>query len=304
MEEDDGFTTTIMSSLRKPPDRPVLWNYATKDYEDNFVDPKSFLERLAVYAPSQKTYRDTVLGALHVANHVCLVGALVGTWLSLATETEGADGNVPRALFAFEAAIFLLTMLLHYRESSRLSLSLLLSHTRHAAALIATVVVLSPIYAELTASISADSTIALVIVLMIVHLYLYDYRDQRIVSKRSPRPRTYTASLICGMCASVLASTTMHGILDVIAVTLMALELYIGLPYLLHGLYGSLGKVQTSVLLTACVLAGLPLVLQVWLSALLFVIVVLCPMWMVRIDKYKSHISGPRDEASPSFDDR
>jgi len=300
-----------MSSHRKPPDRPVLWNYATKEYEDNFVDPKSFLERLAVGAPSKRSYRDTVLGALHVANHRCLVGALVVAWVSLATETEtetegeGADGDVPRglSLFAFEAAIFLLTMLLHYRDSSRLSLSLLLSHIRHAAALIATVVGLSPVYAELTASISADSTIALVIVLMIFHLYLYDYRDQRIVSKRSPRPRTYTASLICGMCASVLASTTMHGILDVIAVTLMALELYIGSPYLLHGLYGSLGKVQTSVLVTACVLAGLPLVLQVWLSALLFVIVVLCPMWMVRIDKYKSHISGPWDEASPSFDD-
>jgi phosphatidylinositol glycan class C protein len=291
---------------RKPPSRPVLWNYATKSYRDNFVDPTAFLANLTVYAPTHRAYRDTVLGALHVANHVCLVGALVGTWLSLAAEPDSVS-DVPRALslFAFEAAMFLFTMLLQYRKSSRLSSSMLLSHVRQAAVLIATVVVLSPIYAELTASISADSTIALVIVLMIVHLYLYDYRDQSIVSKRSPRPRTYTASLICGMCASVLASTTMHGILDVIAVTLMALELYIGSPYLLHGLYGLLGKVQTSVLVTGCVLAGagLPLLLQVWLSALLFVIVVLCPMWMVRIGHYRAHISGPWDEAAPSFDD-
>jgi len=57
------------------------------------------------------------------------------------------------------------------------------------------------------------------------------------------------------------------------------------------------------VLVTVSVLAVLPLVLKVWLSALLVVIVVLCPMWMLRIDKYKSHISGPWDEVAPCFDD-
>ena len=315
---------------------PVLWNYTQES--DNHVDPKSFLERLTVGSPSVKSWRGTVLGALHVSNHVCLVAGLVGTWVSFATEASDAgDGteNVENredvespghqgvdtgwwqvalvygldrkalTLFAFEAASFLFTLLLYYRKTSRLSSKLLVSHVRQAAVLLATVVVLSPIYATLTTSISSDTTIALIVVLMIAHLYLYDYREMGATgtsASTSTRSTTYATSLMCGMSASVLASTTMHSIVDVIGVTLLALQLYVGSPYFLHGMYGALGKVWSSVLVTVCVLVGLPLVLKVWLSALLVVIVMLCPMWMLRIDKFKSHISGPWDEVAPSFD--
>jgi phosphatidylinositol glycan class C protein len=301
------------------PDHPVLWNYASKNYSDNFV-PKEFLTKLTVGAPNTKSYRSLVLGALHVANHLSLVSALVGTWVSLANGTPGMLGadSLSKAsrLFAFEAGSFFFTVLLHYRTQPSTKeqctwTSKIASHVRQAAILIATVVLLSPVYATLTTSISSDTTIALIIVLMIVHLYLYDYNDYNDHKycegmegdvSYNKRSTTYTTSLMCGMCASVLASTTMRSIIDVIAVTLLALQLYIGSPYFLHGMYGTIGKVWTSVLVSGSVLVGLPLVLKVWLGALLVVIVVLCPMWMVRIDKFKSHISGPWDEVSPSFD--
>ncbi len=318
---------------------PVLWNYqhgSSAGNDDNFVDPHSFLERLTVGAPAVKSWRDTVLGALHVSNHVCLVAYLVGTWVSLATSDE--DSAASRRLdvirlFAFEAASFLFTLLLHSylastvrrrRKSPRSRIAdegarchdrrdqqqVFLNGVWQAAVLTVTVALLSPIYATLTTSISSDTTIALIVVLMIVHLYLYDYRDGSASPSRgsssvpgTTRSTAYATSLICGMSASVLASTTMPTIVDVVGVTLLALQLYIGSPYFLHGMYVAIGKVWTSVLVTVSVLAVLPLVLKVWLSALLVVIVVLCPMWMLRIDKYKSHISGPWDEVAPCFDD-
>lgn len=325
-----------------PARSPVLWNYqhgSSVGSDDNFVDPHSFLERLTVGAPAVKSWRDTVLGALHVSNHVCLVAGLVGTWVSFATrdnDTAASRRLDIMRLFAFEAASFLFTLLLHSyiastgrrrRKLSRSKLadepevdlrdhlaagpsSVFLHGIWQAVVLTVTVALLSPIYATLTTSISSDTTIALIVVLMIVHLYLYDYREGSTSPshgssslRSTTRSTTYATSLICGMSASVLASTTMPSIIDVIGVTLLALQLYIGSPYFLHGMYGAIGKAWTSVLVTLCVLVVLPLVLKVWLSALLVVIVLLCPMWMLRIDKYKSHISGPWDEVAPSFDD-
>lgn len=293
-----------MTRTRALPAHPVLWNYNTTSYKDNFVDPKSFLERLTLAEPTAKSYRNLLLGALHIANHVCLVvGALVGTWISLAEERNKMDES-GWTIFALEAGGYLYTMLLYYRKTSaRLTLPKLMSHLRQAAILTATVVVLSPIYATLTASISSDSIIALIIVLTTVHLYLHDYSDRVISHPNRLRSTTHTVSLSCGMCASVLASTMMPSRRDVVAATLLALEVFLGSPFLLHALYAAIGKVQTSVLVGAMVLGRLPTLHQVWLLALLFVIVVLCPMWMVRIDKYKAHIGGPWDEAAPVFDD-
>ena len=325
-------TASLSRPRRTLPQHPVLWNYITSTYKDNYVDPKQFLERLTIGCPNVKSYRATVLGALHVANHVCLVGALVGTWVSFASMGDGSDGggssddgsgsndvvggmlniktNTLR-LFAFELASFLFTMLLFHRATlsgvSRKTNSLMLvTHLKQAAVLITTVVLLSPVYATLTTSISSDTTIALITVLMIAHLYLYDYNETRCVEiAESDSGKRVTPSspisLMCGMCASILASTTMHGIVDVIGVTLLALQLYIGSPYFLYGMYSACGKVWTSVIVSGIVLAGLPLLSRIWLGALLVVIVVLCPMWMVRIDKFKSHIRGPWDEIGLSM---
>ena len=105
-----------------------------------------------------------------------------------------------------------------------------------AAVQIVAVALLSPIYAPLTTSISSDTTVALILVLMIAS-----------VPVRLP-----------------------GGVAGSIACYLLLAVHHVGSPYFL---YGAIGKVWTSVLVAGCVLAGLPLVLKVWLSALLVVIV-------------------------------
>jgi len=82
--------------------------------------------------------------------------------------------------------------------------------------LVGLTVVLAPVYATLTASISPDTTVACICGLLLLHLYLHDYRK----SNNPDIKPTFQGSLglACGMCASVLMSTRMQALLDVIAI--------------------------------------------------------------------------------------
>jgi hypothetical protein len=302
----DANSRRITSEYR----HPVLWNYTTSSYRDNDVNSKQFLERLTIADVNIKSYRSTLLGALHVSNHLCLVAALMGTWYrwyACPTLGEVCGEGDTIGLFIFEASSFLLTIFLYYRvEFKNHGIKPIVyrcwEHIKQAAVLVLTVGVLSPVYATLTTSISPDTTLALITVLMLAHLYLYDYSTNMngAVGKNGAQHQS-PWSLMCGMCASVLASTRMQNILDVMGVTLLSLQLYIGSPYFLYGMYGVFGRVTTSLVVGGCVLAWLPLMPRIWLAALLVVVVVLCPMWMVRIVKFKSHINGPWDEMKPDL---
>lgn len=82
--------------------------------------------------------------------------------------------------------------------------------------LVGLTVLLAPVYATLTASISPDTTVACIFGLLMLHLYLHDYRK----SNNPEIKPTFLGSLglACGMCASVLMSTRMQTLLDVISI--------------------------------------------------------------------------------------
>ena len=187
---------------------------------------------------------------------------------------------------------------------------------------------LSPIYATLTTSISPDTTIACIFGLLVLHMYLHDYGKS---NRPDTKPTLWGSfGLACAMCASVLMSTRMGHLIDVISIVrllqccwfvflphliachpvqiLLSLQIYIAAPYAQHDLSKLLpfGHVPSFLLTSTAALlsvAGQSVVITSWLLCFLMLIVFLCPMWLVRIQKFKANINGPWDEAVPKLNE-
>lgn len=86
----------------------------------------------------------------------------------------------------------------------------------------------------------------------------------------------------------------------------LSLELYIMAPPLQYTLFESAPALH-AVALSGAMLAALHLlssasvVLTSSLICTLMCITFLCPMWLVRIHKFKAQINGPWDEAAPKL---
>lgn len=276
----------------------VLWK-TCGTRADNYVDPR-FLETLVVNADvSTRKYMDVVRGALLVANHICMVSVLGGVSYELHTSSARlSSGTVLMA----EAGLFLVGLLFHAlvkRGDQRLNIPRILMKVL---VLVGLACVLSPVYATLTTSISPDTTIACICGLLIVHLYLYDYTKANDPEKRPSL--LGSLGIACGMCASVLMATRMNSLLDVVALILLSLQLYIGSPYLQYSIFQTLpgGRYVCSALISTMAtiyISHISVVATSWLLAVLLLVVFLGPMWLVRIEKFKAHINGPWDEAVP-----
>lgn len=275
----------------------VLWKTCDTQ-SDNHVDPH-FLESLVVNAdvPARK-YLDVVRGALLVSNHICMVSVLVGVSYELHTSSGRLSS---KGVIIAEAGLFLLGLVLHVsveqEEDSHMSVIL-----RKSFILAGLACLLSPVYATLTTSISPDTTIACICGLLIAHLYLYDYAKANNPWKKPSL--LGSLGIACGMCASVLMATRMRDLLDVVSMILLSLQLYIGSPYLQYSIFKTIpgGRYACSVLVATMAIAlvsQISVVATSWLIAVLLLVVLLGPMWLVRIEKFKAHINGPWDEAVP-----
>jgi len=306
----------------------VLWKTFGDDRPDNYVDSK-FLESLIVNADvGQRSYWNVVLGALFVANHLCLVMVLAGTAYLLHYQEEDV---ISTRIFMAQGIAFCIGLLLHvivecrtaYRGARRALLSTL-NVVLRAGILLGLTCVLSPVYATLTTSISPDTTVACICVLLIVHMYLYDYSEATHPGKKP----TLGASLglASGMCASVLMATRMKHLSDVISIVrdciylyilyirsshgvscvqiVLSLQLYIAAPYVQYNVskmipHGAQILNIIGIGSTLFFLSNISVVVTSWLIAVLLLVVFLCPMWLVRIEKFKAHLNGPWDEAVP-----
>eukprot|EP00890_Picochlorum_soloecismus_P004289 jgi/Picsp_1/4861/NSC_02226-R1_phosphatidylinositol n-acetylglucosaminyltransferase subunit c len=172
--------------------------------------------------------------------------------------------------------------------------------------LVGLTVVLAPVYATLTASISPDTTVACICGLLLLHLYLHDYRKS--INPEIKPTFLGSLGLACGMCASVLMSTRMQGLLDVIAIMLLSLQIYILAPYFQYDVskVTKMGHIPSCIMICGGAIkyiSSQSIVITSWLICTLLLIVFLCPMWLVRIEKFKANINGPWDEAVPKLTD-
>ncbi|KAL4429203.1 hypothetical protein ABPG77_010182 [Micractinium sp. CCAP 211/92] len=168
------------------------------------------------------------------------------------------------------------------------------------AALAAATALLSPLLGTLTETVSSDSIIACACLLLLAHLYLHDYHfSAGLTSQLSG-----SLALGCAVCGSVLVASRLGSPQGVYAQLLLSLELYILGPYCRRQVAAAspaahLALTAGLVAAAAALLAPLsPLLTSVFGCAILFV-TFLCPMWLVRIHKFKAAINGPWDEAVP-----
>ncbi|KAL4443391.1 hypothetical protein ABPG75_011128 [Micractinium tetrahymenae] len=168
------------------------------------------------------------------------------------------------------------------------------------AALAAATALLSPLLGTLTENVSSDSITACACLLLLAHLYLHDYHfSAGLTSQLSG-----SLALGCAVCSSVLVASRLGSPQAVYAQLLLSLELYILGPYCRRQVAAAapaahLALTAVMVAAAAGLLAPLsPLLTSAFGCATLFV-TFLCPMWLVRIHKFKAAINGPWDEAVP-----
>lgn len=170
-----------------------------------------------------------------------------------------------------------------------------------AAAVVGGVALLSPVYATLAQSISTDTVVLLAVLLLAAHMFLWDYRFDGGVGRRATR-----VSLGCAILAVVLGASRRATPLAAFSQVTLALQTYVLFPQLRHRLQRAwpwaspllallLQSVAVRLLLRCSILLTASFV-----CAGLF-LTLICPMWLVRLGKFKAQINGPWDEAVPKL---
>lgn len=89
---------------------------------------------------------------------------------------------------------------------------------------------------------------------------------------------------------------------------LLSLQIYILAPYFQYDVskVTKMGHIPSCITIcgaTIKYISNQSIVVTSWLICALLLIVFLCPMWLVRIEKFKANINGPWDEAVPKLTD-
>mmetsp|Transcript_4888 Transcript_4888/g.10496 ORF Transcript_4888/g.10496 Transcript_4888/m.10496 type:complete len:417 (+) Transcript_4888:76-1326(+) len=271
----------------------VLWK--RQPYSDNYTDA-TFLRELVVNASvPTRHYWAVVLDSAAITQQMSVVVAAV------AVPSHLLNGSLPAQVVLVACAVLLLT---GYAVCALLGGHILggsLAHgVRQCSLLVGGVFFLSPLLHTLTRTVSADTIIALTVLLLLGHLVLHDYNFVNSVTDRL----SGTLSLGAAVFAAVLLSSLMASELDVFAQVLFSLEAFLLSPFARHYIRGA--STTAHIVTTLLLLAG-ALVLLAPLStplAALFVgavicVTFLCPLWLVSIHKFKAQINGPWDEAVP-----
>lgn len=312
----------------------VLWK-EHPNFPDHYTGPL-FLESLVVNADiPRRSYWRVVTSALTVLQQLASVSLAAAAAYHL-----HASNLSTHTLIQWETYLFILGALVHSScttvavtittapkshsksplssSSSSLTTIIFALLTSLGGGLILTLItlLLAPILASLATSISSDSIVASSVGLLIVHLYLFDYRIATTTARGGGGGLGGGAAL----CSALLISSRLQSNLAVFSLVFLALELFILGPFCWRAV-GRRSEVVHSVLTVACT-AGTAYILRMmhsmddggggddakqqqavmasvsFIAASVFV-GLLCPMWLVKIHKFKAQINGPWDEAIP-----
>ena len=202
--------------MPQPAWRKALW--CEQQFPDNHTDD-NFLESLVINADVVKrSYWRVVWASLAVTQQVCFVAIVASTAYHLYQGTLAAN-----TLILWETALLLCgATLLLWISHYPINLANLSRDATSILSLLALTAALSPIYATLTSSISADTIVACTAALLIAHLYLHDYKRPvtglgRHMGVRPGPSLRGSLGLACAMCASVLMASQLPGLEDVFA---------------------------------------------------------------------------------------
>jgi phosphatidylinositol N-acetylglucosaminyltransferase subunit C len=159
----------------QPKWRKISYGGRQPGYDDNYTD-ESFLEEMVTNANAVK--RDllkVMVDSVPISQYLCIVTLVVSTWtLTLNMVIDEAD------LLKLDVGLMLVGFSVLLLATCPFSAQLLSKYVLNISFFISGLYVLAPIYHTLTRSISSDSIWALVVSLLLVHLFLHDYSSSTI----------------------------------------------------------------------------------------------------------------------------
>ncbi|KAJ2474012.1 glycosylphosphatidylinositol anchor biosynthesis [Coemansia sp. RSA 2322] len=159
---------------------------------------------------------------------------------------------------------------------------------------------LSPILRTLTEDTSSDTIWAMTVIFFSVNLAFHDYSTGNLTNIRFPG----SVSLNAAVLASVLLASQLNSNLSVFAFLSFALKWFALFPIFRRYLkrISAAASMATTVVLalmaTALFMYISRVIAMLHIFSSLFITLV-CPLWLIWVQRYKNEIHGPWDEARP-----
>ncbi|WOL04044.1 phosphatidylinositol N-acetylglucosaminyltransferase subunit C [Canna indica] len=291
-------------TIQQPRWRKVAYGGMQPGYDDNYTD-ETFLEEMVMNANVVKRDLWKVMqDSVSISQYICIVALVVCIW------AHTLNLNIDEiSLLKLDVGLQLFGFLILLITSNQLSMWLLSRYLLNISFFISGLYILAPIYHILTRSISSDSILALIVSLLIVHLFLHDYSGSTIKSPGTLKNPNLASniSLNASIVASVLVASRLPSRLHVFAIMFFSLQVFLFAPFITSCIKKYSNKVHIGfsfvlMSMTLSVIYQLHGMLFILLLGLLLFISVVCPYWLIRVQEYKFEINGPWDEAKLCFD--
>ena len=272
-----------------------LWDCAqARKREDNHTD-ENFLRDLVVNGNvTRRNYWQVVWESQCLVQQICIASVVPATFLHLKSQRLGVGSLVVLNAGILVTATF---TLLAFSWKTR-SLSKLVRFGRQCILLLTGVYNLSPLYQKLTISVSSDTIGASSVLLLTLHLFLYDYSFKKSITESI----SGSISLGAAIATSVLLSSRLDTPYQVFSYLSFGLGLFVLSPFLrkdLQTVYPKAYLVNTLFMLgiTFIAIDMLSKLLSCAFGALVIFTAFVCPKLLVSVEKHKVQINGPWDEA-------
>ncbi|GAB2286906.1 hypothetical protein Dimus_021294 [Dionaea muscipula] len=304
METDLREGYPVVSMQRKW--RKVAYGGMQPGFDDNHTDD-SFLEDMVTNANVvQRDLFKVMQDSVSISQYLCIVALVVLVWNNTLESAIECHSLLLLDVFLLCSG-FLIVILT--AEAEMISPGLVLSYAINIFFFITGLYALSPIYHTLTRSISSDSIWVLTALLLTFHLFLHDYTGCTVRAPGSGKNPTLRSniSLNTSIIASVLIASRLPSRHHVFAIVWFSLQVFLFAPLVTYCIkrYSFQLHLWVSVKLMVVSLVliyRLNLFLFGLLLAILVFVTLVCPYWLIRIQKYKFEINGPWDEAKLCFD--
>lgn len=285
------------TELAAPRWRKVL--YLKQPYEDNYVD-ETFLDSLVLNANVQRyKYRDLCRGATGVIQRLCLVAAFVSVWLRAQRQTWSCMGlavlDLVLLLVGYAFSVFMSSQ---GTDGEGFYLLHRVGDIWKALRILAPLWVLAPVLRTLTRSWSDDTIVALVTLLLVVHILVFDYSG---TTAAAALPGGALA-LNSAMLAATMLASRLETCEEVFAFLTFAMEVFAFFPHVANE-FRNWWSDGHAFGLTALLAAGTGLLLVPWWGTSFVVIFFLLlaalgfgsPVLLIWAQAYKAEIQGPWD---------
>ncbi|CAH3114118.1 unnamed protein product [Porites lobata] len=157
------------------------------------------------------------------------------------------------------------------------------------------VLLLSPVLKTLTDSISTDTIYAMTTFMLAMNLLLYDYGTRAAIVSRST---SLNASIFASVCLASRLPSSFH----VFATVILAMQMFALFPSLrrqlkMHLPSSDILLTWTLVFVAIAMLWPLTQLFAVLLVLVHLAVTLVCPFWLIKLQRLKNNIHGPWDEA-------